>query len=214
MKTMECPECGDVQEGETEQGLKKSLRAHILGSKEHQYNKQEFNQLFEDKKRENTEPQESEQEETEPDQVEETSEESDDEFDLESVSSMEETDLDTLVNEVEEGEDHKGETEKTPRKGLDDAINKGWGRLLTADLDPEDEEVSNMRKNLQGLAEDVGLGENAKHYYDEHLSGDSDDPRTALLGSLVLAGMLSLSLRPELGKKLVDKAQEQTGGDE
>jgi len=208
---MECPECGKIHEG-GEDEIKKSLRAHMIGSNGHEYNSDEFSKLFDEVPDEELE----EELETEP-ETEETDEEgSEDDFDLEEVGEMDGTDLDTLLEKADEGQDHEGETEETPRTGLDTAINKGWGRLLTADLDPEDDEVSNMRKNLQGLADDVGLGENAKHYYDEHLSGNSDDPKTALLGSLFLATILSLSLRPDLGKKLIKKAKESrsNGGDE
>lgn len=208
MISQKCPQCSEVIEREEKKDLKKALRAHILGKSDHEYNKDKFNEIFKQEDQEDEE-ENPENEETDPDK------EDDEEFDLESVGSMEGTDLDSLVNEADEGEDHEPQKEESTRTGLDTAINKGWGRLLTADLDPDDEEVKNMRKNLKGLAQDVGLGENAKHYYDEHLSGDSDDPRQALLGSLVLAAMLSLSLRPDLGKKLVNKAKDSNkGGDE
>lgn len=212
MISMECPQCGKLYEGDGSD-VKNSLRAHILGSPDHKYEKDSFEELFEEDSEEETEPQVSEEE---PESEEVDEEDQSEDFDLNEVGSMEGNDLDTLVKEAEEGEDHEPETDKSTRTGLDTAINNGWGRLLTADLDPEDEEVENMRKNLKGLAEDVGLGENAKHYYDEHLSGESDDPKTALLGSLALATILSLSLRPDLGQKLMSKAKEQTnnGGDE
>lgn len=94
------------------------------------------------------------------------------------------------------------------RKGLDEAVNAAWGRLWTMDLPPEGkhkgQDVSNIRKNLQGLAHDIGLGQNAKWYYEEEIKGQTDDPKKAVFGSLFMAVLLTAPMRPDLVEKVKD----------
>lgn len=206
---MKCWECGkDGFES------KKSLRMHQISSNE--YDKDEFNEKIE-QLQDTTESEQGQEEESESletdaddDVVKKTNDDKDKDEEspkLEDVSGgMESTDLDKLVEESQDGDNsdesdvEQGST--TDKKGLDTAINNAWGRLATIDLDPEDDETTNMRKNIQGLAEDVGLGHNAKWYYEEELKGDTDDPKKAVMGSLLLATVMTLSVRPELAQKI------------
>lgn len=220
----QCNICLETFEAETEADLKKSLRAHYIGKSDHEYDSEEFEQQYFSDNEVNDEEAEIKEDgsgdamkEALLDKATSDSEEEEDseteESDLMEVEDgMNTQSLDDLVQEAdEETEDEEDSDSSSSRKGLDTAINKGWGRILTADLDPEDEETSNIRKNLQGLAEDVGLGENAKHYYEEEIKGGETDPKSELMGSLVLALALSLSMRPDLPQKLKKKADEQTG---
>ena len=212
MEERECNICLETFEAETEDELKKTLRAHYIGKTDHEYDSEEFNQqYFSDNEVKDEEPKPVEEE---PEASEEEEDQEEDSGDLMEVEDgMDTQSLDDLVKEAdEESEDDEESSSSTDRKGLDTAINKGWGRILTADLDPEDEETSNIRKNLQGLAEDVGLGENAKHYYEEEIKGGETDPKGELIGSLILAVALSLSMRPDLPQKIQKKLEEQ-GGD-
>lgn len=221
----QCNICLETFEAETEADLKKSLRAHYIGKTDHEYDSEEFEEQYFSESQEVNDEQPDIEEGGSGDAMkdalldkatsdsEDQEEEEEEETDLMEVEDgMNTQSLDDLVQEAdEEAEDEEDSDSSSSRKGLDTAINKGWGRILTADLDPEDEETSNIRKNLQGLAEDVGLGENAKHYYEEEIKGGETDPKSELMGSLVLALALSLSMRPDLPQKLKKKADEQTG---
>lgn len=214
MASLRCKECDQELQGEDQEALEDSLRAHYLGKNDgaHEYpGKQQFREMYGFTEEETSEqPQGSEEDSTieTDEQSPETdkTEQSGDSEDLLGVDEMEETDLDDLIDETEEEIDSSEES--TQSKGLDTAVNQAWGRIFTIDLDPEEEETSNIRKNLQGLAEDVGLGQNAAHYYEEELKGQTDDPRSQMLGSLVLAAVLSASMRPDLVQKVKNRAED------
>jgi hypothetical protein len=224
MEEQQCNICLETFEAETEADLKKKLRAHYIGKSDHEYDSEEFEQQYFSDNEVNDEEAEIEEDgsgdamkealldKATSDSEEEEHSETEESDLMEVEDGMNTQSLDDLVQEADEETQDEGDSDSSSsRKGLDTAINKGWGRILTADLDPEDEETSNIRKNLQGLAEDVGLGENAKHYYEEEIKGGETDPKSELMGSLVLALALSLSMRPDLPQKLKKKADEQTG---
>jgi hypothetical protein len=211
---MKCWKCDKDKDFDS----KKSLRMHQISSGE--YDKDEFNEKFDEKSDSIDEMDESESEDNgsgdggddlqavaEEDSEDDGQDKEESSVKLEDVSgSSESTDLDKLV-EGSSDEDDSDEVDvdgssSSERKGLDTAINNAWGRIATIDLPPEEDETSNMRKNIQGLAEDVGLGHNAKWYYEEELKGDTDDPKKAVMGSLLLATVMTLSVRPELAQKI------------
>lgn len=216
MASLKCRECDQELEAEDQNALEDSLRVHYLGKNDgaHEYpGKQEFRDLYDFSEEDTSEqPQGSGEDSTiETDEQSPETEktgQSGESDDLLDVGQMEEKDLDELIDETDQETDSSEES--TQSKGLDTAINQAWGRIFTIDLDPEEEETSNIRKNLQGLAEDVGLGQNAAHYYEEELKGQTDDPRSQMLGSLVLAAVLSASMRPDLVQKFKERAEEST----
>lgn len=131
-------------------------------------------------------------------------------------------DHDTVSTEQESAEELEEALDQVDKKGLDEAVNNLWGRIWTIDKDPEDEEAENIRKNLSAMAEDVGLGENAKWWADENLFTDEEQtPQQALMTSLLMASVVSLGMREDLLKKGYQKAKNTTseqqsddGGDE
>lgn len=196
---------------------------HQISSNE--YDKDEFNEKVEDQTDKIEKEEKSKDQPLEEDANNNDDEKVDDDQDsdqqkdsvrLEDVSGgMEETDLDQLIEEsddVEADDSDDVDISSTEKKGLDTAINNAWGRIATIDLDPDDEETTNMRKNIQGLAEDVGLGHNAKWYYEEELKGDTDDPKKAVMGSLLLATVMTLSVRPELAQKMQRELKNKRSG--
>jgi len=212
MKSATCKECGQRIEAEPED-LESKLRAHYLGKSEgHEYpGQEEFKEKYGLGQEKETQEEQEQEDEAEQENTDRQEQEKDGENSLLEVEDMEETDLDDLVEEAgEEVEEETQEGTPTQGKGLNTAINNAWGRIFTVDLDPEEPETNNVRKNLKGLAEDVGLGENAKKYYEENLSQDTENPKSQLIGSLILAIVLSASMRPDLMKKLTDKAEEKT----
>lgn len=209
---MKCWNCESEKDFET----KKSLRMHQISSGE--YDKEEFNkkiqELETDKDGESSESSsnnssdsQSNSDGTSGDNNSDTDSSSNidnsSNDELIDVSSEETTDLDDLISEDGNSDSSSEDSTSEPtRKGLDSAINDGWGRIATIDLDPEEEETTNTRKNIAGLAEDVGLGQNVKWYYEEELKGDTDDPKKALMGSLIMAMVMTLTVRPELAQKI------------
>jgi len=128
MASLICRECDQELQGEDQDHLEDSLRAHYLGKNDgaHEYpGKQQFREMYGFTEEETSEqPQGSEEDSTieTDEQSPETdkTEQSGDSEDLLGVDEMEETDLDDLIDETEEEIDSSEES--TQSKGLDTAV--------------------------------------------------------------------------------------------
>jgi len=160
MASLRCKECDQELQGEDQDHLEDSLRAHYLGKNDgaHEYpGKQQFREMYGFTEEETSEqPQGSEEDSTieTDEQSPETdkTEQSGDSEDLLGVDEMEETDLDDLIDETEEEIDSSEES--TQSKGLDTAVNQAWGRIFTIDLDPEEEETAEETDPFEWVTED------------------------------------------------------------
>jgi hypothetical protein len=197
---MKCWKCDSDKDFDS----KKSLRTHQIAKGN--YDKESFEKKFENNK---VDEGEQEEEEDEPaDSTEELEEEETDSVELENVDEdMEELDMDDVIEESEDEEDDSESSEKP--KGIESMVNDGYGSLAVIGM-PEKEEgqKDDLREDLQQLAKDVGLGRNAKWYYEEELKGNSDDPQKALIGSALIVLAATVAQRPDLRTKIDEKVRE------
>lgn len=128
-----------------------------------------------------------------------------------------EIDIDQIIEDADVPEDQDAENGDAGagEDGFRTAINNAFGRILTLDLDPGNEETDRLRRQLQGLAEDVRLGHNANRFLQKYVMTKGEpDPKTALFGSTVAALALALAIRPELPSKLKAQVLDHDTGDQ
>lgn len=116
---------------------------------------------------------------------------------------------------IDEDDLQEPDQEEPSGDGFATGVNKAFGRVFTLDLDPDKEDASRLRKQLQGLAEDVRLGHNTARFARTYVfTDDEPDPKTALLGSTVAACGMAIAIRPELIQKLRQKINQNEVNDD
>lgn len=215
-----CQECG------AEFPSIESLRGHYLGKKDHTYQPDQFERVYEDGNQGDNGSTEEEKEGTggggEADTVGETPSSPDTtttDEEMPSRSGGEDTiDLSSYVEGTPEDEEQKEKVEDGGRVGLGQAVNNVYGTVFSLEPDEDGDWVPDdgKKETFNQLAEDVGLGQNVAHWYKEEIQAEPGevDPQRAMIGSLVLALVLGLAQRPEYVHKLRDKAQNTETGNE
>lgn len=118
-----------------------------------------------------------------------------------------EIDIEEVIDETEVPAPPEGEPAEGG-EGFATGVNNAFGRIFTLDLDPEEEDTSQLRQQLTGLAEDVRLGHNASRFFQEYVfTSEEPDPKMALMGSSIAAVGLAVAVRPELAEKLKKKTK-------
>lgn len=227
---VDCEQCGKEFDSIS------ALRMHYLGSPDHEYVKDQFKRLYESSGDETAGSDEASstpspgREDADPSGSEDSSPAASNqetantggggeiEIDMSGYSGGSDG-TDTVKEDTQEQVEDQETTvqKKDSGVGLESAVNNAWGRIFTMDLDPDDQETENVRKNLAGLAEDVGLGQNVNRFYQERLRSDGEmSPEKAVATSVILAAVISLAQRPDLAKKMKkkmdEKRQENSGG--
>ena len=111
-------------------------------------------------------------------------------------------------SEVERS-DSSSDLESGPsRSDWADSINQGWGMIWSADKEPNTDEWEESTEKVAAIAEQANLGENVSWYIEENfMSEKDDDPKSALVMSLIMAGVMTLPQRPDAVEKIKSAVQ-------
>lgn len=85
----------------------------------------------------------------------------------------------------------------------DDSINQAWGMIWASDKEVNTAEWEEASDKAAAIAEKANLGTNLEWYIEENfMKRDEEDPKSALIMSLIMAFGMTLPQRPEVMKKI------------
>lgn len=95
-----------------------------------------------------------------------------------------------------------------PGSGWAESINQGWGMLWASDKEVGTKEWEDTTEKIATVAEQANLGENMSWYIRENLMSEKeDDPKSALMMSLLMAAVMTLPQRPDAVKRIKNELQ-------